>query len=236
VNLHRGEDVGVNLVLNAHHPILHCPPITFAPTLLDGTGGLPATPEELWEHGDLDEVRREVRAQIERSISWGFDISHLASHLDVLVKRPEFFDILIDSALEFAVPLSFSASLNESTVGFPASQRAREEGIPTPDTTLDLHLLNLDHRKSGDLESWLDANLQVGLTEITVTPGLDSPELRDLFDDWEYFASDYSLLTDPGTLITSLRALGISLYTYRQFRDQARRTGALSQRKVGTLR
>ncbi len=235
VNLHRGEDTGLSVVLNAHHPILHCPPITFAPTLLDGTGGLPATPEELWEHGDLDEVHREVRSQIERSIAWGFDVSHLASHLDIMVKRPEFFDIFIDAAIEFAVPLSFDPRLNESTIGFPATKLARDEGIPTPDAVVSLRELDINHRSQRDLEIWLDENLGAGITELTMAPGIDTPELHDLFADWEYFVSDLSLLTTSTNLTQALKKLDIKTKSYRELRDRARLLGVLPGRKVSAL-
>ena len=98
---YRGEDLGVALTLNAAHDLYRWGPITHAPSLLDGNGGFPATIADLWDHGDLDEVRRECRAQIERAIYWGFDVTHLDCHLDVLAMRPEFFDVYLDLAIDF---------------------------------------------------------------------------------------------------------------------------------------
>ncbi len=66
---YRGEDVGVHLTLNAEHERYRWGPITQAPSLLDGDGGFPRTVDDLWDHADLDEVRRELRAQVERAIS-----------------------------------------------------------------------------------------------------------------------------------------------------------------------
>ncbi len=59
---YRGEDVGVGLTLNAEHDLYRWGPITQAPSLLDGDGGFPRTAADLWDHADLDEVRRECRA------------------------------------------------------------------------------------------------------------------------------------------------------------------------------
>ncbi|MST35092.1 ChbG/HpnK family deacetylase, partial [Acidimicrobiaceae bacterium USS-CC1] len=59
---YRGEDVGVHLTLNAEYDLLRWGPITHCPSLLDGDGGFPRTLEDLWEHGDTEEVRRECRA------------------------------------------------------------------------------------------------------------------------------------------------------------------------------
>ena len=97
---YQGEDVGVHLTLNAEWDLYRWGPITRAPSLHDGDGGFPRTIEDLWEHADLDEVRRELTAQIERAILWGFDISHLDCHMGSLSFRPEFFDIHLDLAVE----------------------------------------------------------------------------------------------------------------------------------------
>jgi predicted glycoside hydrolase/deacetylase ChbG (UPF0249 family) len=86
---YRGEDIGVHLTLNCEYDLYRWGPITQAPSLLDGDGGFPRTLADLWDHADLEEVRRECRAQIERAILWGFDVSHLSSHLGALEFRPE---------------------------------------------------------------------------------------------------------------------------------------------------
>src|SRR5271155_5618854 len=98
---YRGEDVGVHLTLNAEYDLVRWGPITQAPSLLDGDGGFPRTAADLWDHADLDEVRRECRAQLERAIYWGFDVSHLDAHLDAVQLKPEFFDVFLDLAEEF---------------------------------------------------------------------------------------------------------------------------------------
>ena len=74
---YRGEDVGVHLTLNSEWENYRWGPITHSPSLLDGDGGFPRTVSDVWDHADLEEVRKECRAQIERAIYWGFDVSHL---------------------------------------------------------------------------------------------------------------------------------------------------------------
>ena len=102
---YRGEAVGVHLTLNAELDCYRWRAITQAPSLHDGDGGFPRTVEDLWDHADLDETRRECRAQLERAVLWGFDISHLSSHLGALQNRPEFFDLYLELAIDFGLPL-----------------------------------------------------------------------------------------------------------------------------------
>jgi len=77
--MYRGEDVGVHPHAERRVEQLPLGPITHSPSLLDGDGGFPRTVEDVWDHADLDEVRKECRAQVEKAIYWGFDVSHLDS-------------------------------------------------------------------------------------------------------------------------------------------------------------
>ena len=125
---YRGEDVGVHLTLNAEYELYRWGPITHAPSLLGGDGGFPSTVEDVWDHADLDEVRRECRAQIERAILWGFDVSHLDSHMGTLQLRPEFFDVYLDLAVEFGLPLRMAGPATERYIGIPGARRRRGGG------------------------------------------------------------------------------------------------------------
>ena len=143
---YRGEDVGVGLTLNAEHDLYRWGPITQAPSLLDGDGGFPRTAADLWDHADLDEVRRECRAQLERAIYWGFDVSHLDAHLDAVQLKPEFFDVFLDLADEFRLPLRLPDAAAQRLAGFPFRELAAERGVVSPDRVI------LDRRRSRHLE------------------------------------------------------------------------------------
>ena len=174
---HRGQDVGVSLTLNAEHDLYRWGPITHAPSLLDGDGGFPRTPADLWEHADVDEVRRELRAQLERAVLWGFDVSHLSSHLDAAVLRPEFFDVVLELALDYSLALRLPNADVEDDAGFPFRRLASEEGIEVPDKVVMVR---------GATESALAGivdGLGPGVTEVVLRPAVDSAELRAQTDD-----------------------------------------------------
>ncbi len=130
---YRGEDVGVHLTVNAEHDLYRWGPITHAPSLLDGDGGFPRTVADVWDHADLDEVRRECRAQIERAILWGFDVSHLDAHMGTMQIKSEFFDVYLDLAVEFRLPLRLSGPETESLIGFPFRALAADAEVVFPD-------------------------------------------------------------------------------------------------------
>src|SRR5260370_2483999 len=129
---YRGEDVGVHLTLNAEWETYRWGPITYGPSLLDGDGGFPRPIEDTWDHADLEEVRRELRAQIERAILWGFDVSHLDSHMGTLQLRADFFDVYLELALDFALPLRMGAIGGGRPLGVPHPPPARAAGGLVP--------------------------------------------------------------------------------------------------------
>jgi predicted glycoside hydrolase/deacetylase ChbG (UPF0249 family) len=216
---YRGEDVGVHLTLNAEWDLYRWSPITQAPSLLDGDGGFPRTVADVFEHADLDEVRRECRAQIERAIYWGFDVSHLDSHLGAMQLRPEFFDVYVDLADEFRLPVRLSGADTERLVGFPFRSLASERGVLFPD-----HFLfaggGVGARSA--LEEAIGA-LEPGVTEVYLHPALDTPELRAMSPDWRGRVDDYEMLVDPsGGLRAAVERAGATLIGFRELRDLMR--------------
>ena len=212
---YRGEDVGVHLTLNAEWDLYRWGPITRAPSLLDGDGGFPRTVEDVWDHADMDEVRRELSAQIERAILWGFDVSHLDTHMGTLQLRPEFFDVYLELAIDFRLPLRLAGGSSERVVGFPFRRLALEEGVVFPD-----HLV-LRRGPARDTITSVLPELRPGVTEVLLHPAVDTPELRSFALDWQSRVDDHAVLTD-GTLEKLADEAGVVLIGYEPLRDLQR--------------
>ncbi len=213
-----GEDVGVHLTVNAEYDLYRWGPITQAPSLLDGDGGFPRTVEDVWDHADLDEVRKECRAQIERAILWGFDVSHLDSHMGTLQLRPEFFDIYLELAAEFRLPIRLSGASTERIVGFPFRRLAAEEGVLFPDHFV-LVPTGVGSRRVIEKTIF---ELRPGVTEMYVHPAADTAELRALAPDWSNRVDDHHLVTHDTGLRTMLQRSGVIPIGYRPLRDLMR--------------
>jgi predicted glycoside hydrolase/deacetylase ChbG (UPF0249 family) len=213
---YRGEDIGVHLTLNAEHPLYRWGPLTHAPTLLSGEGGFPRSVDDLWEHADSTEVLRECRAQIERALAWGIDVSHLAPHLTSITLRPEFFDVYLELAVEFKLPIRLPSTISASAAGFPFRQLAADEGIVFPD--------HFDHDwRTGSRERVLTAlaSLEPGVTEIHVQPAIDTAEVRALGEVATGWIDDLALATSD-ELRNAVTASGAVLIGYRALRDAMR--------------
>lgn len=214
---YRGEDVGVHLTLNAEHDRYRWGPITRAPSLLDGDGGFPRTLMDVWDHADLDEVRRESRAQIERAVLWGFDVTHLDSHMGTLQMRAEFFDVYLDMAVEFGLPLRMAGASAEKLVGFPFRSLAAAEGVVFPD-----HFMLIQGVGSRPVLERVVFDLRPGVTEVYVHPSLDTPELRAIGGDWAARVDDHALMCADSAFRVTLERSGAHLIGWRELRDVMR--------------
>ena len=218
---YRGEDVGVHLTLNAEFDLYRWGPITHAPSLLDGDGGFPRTLQDIWDHADIDEVRRECRAQVERAIYWGFDVSHLDSHMGTLQLRPEFFDVYLELAVDFRLPIRLSGGSTEQMVGFPFRQLAAEEGVVFPDHFV--YVRGVGSRRA--IERAL-VDLRPGVTELYVHPAIDTAELRSFAPDWSARVDDHDLVTRDHSLRSMVDRVGARFVGYREIRELQRRGAA----------
>ena len=217
-----GEDLGVHLTLNSEHALYRWGPITYAPSLVDGDGGFPRAIDDLWEHADPEEVRRECRTQLERALEWGIDVTHLAPHLSAMSLRPEFIDVYLDLAVDFLLPIRLPSVVGEREAGFPFRQLAAAEGVLYPD--------RFDNAwRAGSRERVLSeiGHLRPGVTEVHVQPAIDTPEVRAISPDAEGWVDDLDLIMDP-SLREALDAAGAVRIGYRELRDLMRQEAATS--------
>lgn len=220
VRSYRGAHVGVNLTLNAEYPCYRWGPLTHAPTLHGGEGGFPQQVSDLWEHADSEEARRECRAQIERAIVWGFDPTHLSSHLDAMVMRPELFDVYLDLAVEFGLPIGLGRDDLEGEAGFPFRALATEANVLSPDQSIYGSSLPLEALSLHGVKQFL-SELAPGVHELVFNPSLDSPEAKAVTSEATRRSQEHLLLTDPG-LPSVIGSLGIETTSYSALRQAQR--------------
>jgi predicted glycoside hydrolase/deacetylase ChbG (UPF0249 family) len=210
------DDIGVHLTLNAEHDCYRFGPLTHAPSLLSGDGGFPSAIDDLWEHADPAEVRRELRAQVTRAEAWGIDVTHLAPHLSAITLRPEFFDAYLDVAVEFQLPIRLPSTVSAYEAGFPFRTLAADEGVLFPDF--------FDHDwRAGSRQRVLEAieQLSPGVTELHLQPALDTPEVRALTADAAGWIDDHQFLLEP-QVREVLETANVHLIGYRELRSAMR--------------
>ncbi|MGH7734791.1 MAG: ChbG/HpnK family deacetylase, partial [Gemmatimonadales bacterium] len=138
----------------------------------------------------------------------------LDTHLDALQSRPEFFDVYLELAVEFRLPIRLSGARTQSLVGFPFRNLAADEGVVFPDDLVTASSV-------GARKVLLDTipRLQPGVTELALHPAVRSPELEALAPDADARVDDHALLVDDVIVREALEEAGVTLLGYRALRD-----------------
>lgn len=207
-----GFPAGVQLALTAGLPRYRWGPVTFAPSLLGGDGGFPATVEDLHDHADPDEVRRECRAQFERAVLYGISPTHLAVHDGALFAQPALFDVLLELAHDVALPLRLPDRSRAERYGYPLHQLTHDADVVHPDHVTGSQLAVTDPDRFA-------AGLDDGVTELVVRPALDTDELRALAPDADERVGDLDGLLSFGGLTAALEREGVSTLTWGVLRS-----------------
>lgn len=206
-------DVGVHLTLTSEWEGYRWRPVTPAPSLRDADGCFPRTISDVWAQADLDEVRTELRAQIDLALAWGLDVTHLDSHMGTLQLDRRYTDLYIELGAAYDLPIRLSGRATEPFVGYPFRDAAGAAGVLAP-----------DHLVVGDGRAMVDAlaDLAPGVTEVFFHPATDLPELRALAPDAGTRVDDAALLGPGGTVDRLLAEAGAHRISYRPLRDLQR--------------
>lgn len=108
-------DVGVHLVLTAEHRGYRWGPVSRPSTdagLTDADGFLWATVADVRRHADPDAVEREWRAQIDRALAAGIDVTHLDTHMGSAL-APEWCDRYVRLGVDYGVPVLITSTLGD---------------------------------------------------------------------------------------------------------------------------
>jgi hypothetical protein len=215
-----GHDVGVHLTLTAEYPGYRWRSLTGAVSLHDDDGFLPATAAEAIAKAQPEDVRGECRAQIDQALAWGVDVTHLDSHMGVVQIDARLFEIYLDLAVEYRLPLRMFGARTDRFLGFSGKERTAERGVLFVDHILDSW--------GGDTRKMLIdklPRLAEGVTEVFAHPVEDGAELRGYDPDNPQTRVDDGLcFTDPATAALFDDA-GVTRISYRPLRE-LQRSGA----------
>ncbi|CAN5910481.1 carbohydrate deacetylase [soil metagenome] len=110
-----GVDAGLHLTLTSEWRDYRWGPLVgkpAAPGLVDAEGAMWRGVGQVVSNASPDEVEKEIRAQLERARSMGFEPTHLDSHMGTLFATPEFMARYIKVGVEERIPVMFPGGHN----------------------------------------------------------------------------------------------------------------------------
>jgi predicted glycoside hydrolase/deacetylase ChbG (UPF0249 family) len=220
VELFAGFDVGVHLTLTAEYPTYRWRSLTGAASLHDDQGFLPRTVDEVRTRAEVADVRRECRAQIEQALSWGVDVTHLDAHMGTVQVDPRFFEVYVELAAEFRLPLRMVGEKADAFLGFDSRARAAAAGLVFPDALFAQWGRPTDEQMRTEFPK-----LKAGVAEFLLHPVYEGPELRGYdLTEAEIRLTDQRASVDP-EIAALIRTAGLKPISYRPLRA-LQRTGA----------
>ena len=108
-------DAGLHLTLTSEWDVYRWGPVAGKPTvpgLVDSDGALWDNVPLVVANATADEVETEIRAQIDRARTMGFEPTHLDSHMGTLFATPEFIERYIKVGADTGIPIMFPGGHN----------------------------------------------------------------------------------------------------------------------------
>ncbi|WP_114748513.1 polysaccharide deacetylase family protein [Pleomorphovibrio marinus] len=109
-------DAGVHLTLTSEWKDYRWHPVagkSNVPSLVDKEGALWHSVEQVIQHGDPEDVEKEIRAQIDRARTLGLIPTHLDSHMGTLFYHEPFLEKYIKVGAELGIPVMFPGGNNK---------------------------------------------------------------------------------------------------------------------------
>ncbi len=109
-------DAGLHLTLTSEWKDYRWGPLSGKPAvpgLTDAEGALWPTVEDVVKNATADEVYSEIKAQLERAKTMGFDPTHLDSHMGTLFATPSFMEEYLRLGIENKIPVMLPAGAGE---------------------------------------------------------------------------------------------------------------------------
>lgn len=174
-------DNGIHLTLTCEWenykfgPVL---PISEVPSLVDNNGFFYKKRELLKENAKIDEVRKELQAQIDKALRFGLKPTHLDSHMYSVGASPEFFQVYRELGEKYKLPVMIGKQLMDMA-GLDTKQYPNKQ-----DLLIDkAHYGVWENYESGKLSEYYEQvfeNLVAGLNIILIHPAYDDHEMRGI--------------------------------------------------------
>jgi len=221
-------DFGVHLVVTSEWDTMRWGPVlgrTAVPSLVDAQGYLLGSVRALHAKAKPAEVEAECRAQIQKVLDAGVDVSHLDMHMHALALDPKLFEVYLKLAKEFDLPARFLPTREDTEKAQLA--RFKQEGVLTTDR---LYPGAIQPGETvADVWRRVIRGLRPGVSELYIHVAPDHLEMQALTGPepmrtgWRDRAEELRLFTvDPG-IRRLLETEGIKLIRWRDIRDLQRR-------------
>ena len=224
-----GIDMGVHATLTSEWNNYRWGPLSTRDPgsgLMDSDGYLFHSSEEVFQNADPDSVLVELTLQIQRALEWGIDVSHMDTHMGSIL-QPQLISSYLQAGFTNRIPLmmvrgdanfliSMGATPDDVDGYMELATMLEEQGIPLID-----HITFMPLDQPEDQIDIARKQLQEcppGITHFILHPSIDSPEIRDIADDWQSRVENYKAFMSKD-IKDFINNSGIQVIGYRKLRE-----------------
>lgn len=221
-----GADLGVHLCHTAEWKFYRWGPVApreQVPGLVDADGCLWPSIEQVYAKSNPEEALREGRAQIQKALAAGIDVTHLDSHMGTLQYDARYLESYLRLAVEFDLPVRMASQATLEKFGQPALRAGfAAKGILFPDDFVFEELKDEPRDVKG---FWLKVlrNLKPGVTELYIHAAKPTEELQAITGSWRTRAAEFETFTRDAEVRQLLAEERILRIGYRPLRDLQRK-------------
>ena len=192
------------------------------PGLVDPQGYLWPDIMSVYRNSSPEQAYIEAKAQVQKALAAGIDVTHLDSHMGALQYDDRYFQMYRRLAKEFDLPLRMGSQEILAAAG-GGHQRGQldADGILYPD-----YLIH-GGRKQGEpmTDYWKRVlkELKPGVTELYIHAAVAGDEMQHITNSWKDRAEEYRLFTKDPEVRQILESQKVKRIGYRALRDLQRR-------------
>jgi chitin disaccharide deacetylase len=223
---HPDKDFGVHLSHTSEWGKYRWGPVAGrdkVPGLVDQEGYFWREVPDVYAHATAEEALIEGRAQIQRALTAGVDVTHLDSHMGTLQLNPGFVISYLQLAAEFDLPVRMASRETLIRFGAPQLRDAfAAKGILSPDYFV---YEELKDEPKNVKSFWLDVvkKLKPGVTELYIHAGQPTEELKAITGSWSTRSQEFETFTHDEEMKKLVADDGIILIGFRPLRDLQRK-------------
>jgi len=215
-------DYGIHLTLTCeweNYKFGPVSPVEEVKSLVDENGHFFKTRDELKIFANEKEVKKELKAQIEKALNYGLNPTHIDSHMYSVGVNKEFFTLYKELGRLYNLPVLLNNELLEM-VGLNAKENINENDFVFDN----ICIANYKHFTNNRLKNYyLDFidNIKSGLNIILIHPAFNDPEMKAITINHPNFGSewrqiDFEVFTSQ-EIKSKIEKNNIQLITWKEF-------------------
>lgn len=205
-------DVGIHLTLNNEWKSYKWGPVSslsLVPSLVTLEGYFPTDVQPVEQNASPEEVRLELKNQIEKGIQLGIMPSHLDNHMGSvygLITGRDFLEIIFDLCAEYQLPFRLPINIDDK-LRAQLPPVAVELFKNRAETALKRGVMLIDYLESTDMKPTYEEfregviqqikALKPGITELYIHPAEPTEEIKAISGAWRHRDFESKVFRDP---------------------------------------